>query len=140
MIKDSVLENWLKISDEPECIYRFNDCCAWPARWIEYAFYVKIELPYYSNRKEADALLKEAGSMEALWSRALQGVATPIGTDPEKARLGDVGIMQTHRFGQIGLIIAAPHQAFYRCERREDEVGVAGGVVRPRNMVQIWRV
>ncbi len=132
--REGKLLDWLKQSETIKCVWGRSDCSAWPAKWVEFLTGKPVPLPQYSSRDEADMMIANAGSLEVLWGRALQGIAEPIGTDPGLCKAGDVGILNTKRYGQTGVIIASPRLAYIKAE------GPGGGVIRPRNMVQIWRV
>lgn len=106
-----------------------TDCTMWPARWWARCGRTIKPLPVYSSEAEAREHIERAGSLEALWSWALECVPERYG-DPA---FGDVGIIASHRFGQVGGIFGDDGTFFWRASK-----GVA--LLRPRakTIIRIW--
>jgi len=78
-----------------------DDCSAVCALWArENGF--DIHLPHYTSQDEAHAIIDAAGGLMAVWDEVtLEGDLPERDGAPE---LGDVGIIDTRRFGPIGVI------------------------------------
>lgn len=83
-----------------EPVWGVDECTAAPAQWVREEGHA-FELPVYGNREEAQAIVDRYGSLAATWD-ALLGLPLRAG-DPE---LGDVAVIDTRRYGQIGGICA----------------------------------
>lgn len=123
-------------AQESESTWGVSDCSKWAASWVEQLHPGrKIALPKWSSREEAYQLIEAAGSLERLWSGALAGF------DAEHVRLfetgrpqlGDVGIIDTGRYGQVGGIFLHGEYFAWRAEK-----GVAFLV--PRTIVKAWSI
>lgn len=81
-----------------------SDCSAAPAKWIEREFGLSLDLPAYNSREEAHRCVTAAGGLANLWS----GIAIPGGLYEiyGEPQLGDIGIVDTRLYGQIGGIFA----------------------------------
>jgi hypothetical protein len=91
-------------------------------------------MPRWKSRDEALSLISAAGSLEALWSPALEdyGLRERYG-DPQP---GDVGIIKTHVFPQIGGIFLAHGLFAWRAEPH----GARLLHPRPRTIIKVWAV
>lgn len=124
-------------AQESESVWGVSDCSKWAASWVEQRHPGrKIGLPLWSSREEAYQLIEAAGSLERLWSDAL------VGSDIEhdirlfetgRPQLGDVGIIDTGRYGQVGGIFLHGEYFAWRAEK-----GVAFLV--PRTIVKAWSI
>lgn len=83
-----------------EPVWGEDECTAAPGQWVREEGHV-FTLPAYRNRAEAQAIIARHGSLAATWD-ALLGLPHRIG-EPE---LGDVAVIDTRRYGQIGGICA----------------------------------
>lgn len=82
-----------------------SDCSAAPALWWNEETGRKVELPAYSSREEAHAIIRRRGGLDAVWDDiAAQAGACQRYGDPE---VGDVAIIDTRLHGQIGGICGA---------------------------------
>lgn len=119
--------------DEPT-VWGESDCTAWARRWVEGVHGRRMDLPKWSSREEALAYIAEAGSLEALWSPAIENYGLRERySDPQA---GDVGIIQTHLFPQIGGIFLAHGLFAWRAEPH----GARLLRPRPRTIVKVWAV
>ena len=109
-----------------------SDCTAWPAKWVEYVHGRSLDLPRWGSADEAHAMIAEAGSLERLWSGALDvyGLRERLG-DPV---CGDVGIIETRIAGQVGVIFIHESLAALRGEPR----GVR--CIGTRQIVKAWAI
>ena len=105
-----------------------SDCCAWAAKWFEIATGETLNLTPYSSKEEALALKKDG--LLALWTDVLG--------DPrqewEAPEFGDVGIVDTARYGHMGVIFLNDGVAVWRLENGQPFP------FRPRNFVAFWSV
>lgn len=90
------------ISDEPVEWGR-NDCSAVPQRWLIENGIVP-ELPVYQSRDEAHAIIDRHGSLVAAWDWCLRN--DPLPERYAAPRLGDIAVVDTRLYGQIGGIVA----------------------------------
>lgn len=113
-----------------------SDCSAAPARWVEHETGVCLGLPSYRSREEAHALIAAVGGLDRLWSEYLApaGLFERIGA-PE---LGDVAVVDTRRYGQIGGICAAGGILLIRKDAGETGGWKPFGPVR--QFVKVWAV
>lgn len=107
-----------------------DDCCAWPARWIEREAGVTLALPAYDSAETAAAVIAAGGGLVDLVGGVLAEVGINEAGSPE---LGDVGIIRTGRFGLVGVIFAAGGAVYWR-----EAQGVT--VLIPRVVEIAWRV
>lgn len=107
-----------------------DDCSMFVARWVERETGLPLPLPSYGSRDEAHTLIAEAGSLAALWGNLAAEVGIHETGAPE---LGDVGVIDTSRFGQVGVIWLANGACYWR-----ESKGVT--LFQPRCYVKAWRV
>lgn len=112
-----------------EPVWGVDECTAGPAQWVREEGH-DIALPTYRSREEANAIIAQYGSLAATWS-ALSGLSERYG-EPE---FGDVAVVDTRRYGQIGGICA---NARYLIVRREEGGWSWMGPVR--TFVKVWAV
>ncbi|NGO63963.1 hypothetical protein G6N76_09780 [Rhizobium daejeonense] len=119
--------------DEP-MVWGESDCTAWARRWVEDVIGRKMHLPTWSSREEAIAYIAKAGSLDALWSDALDtyGLAERY-DDPQP---GDIGIIDTHIAGQVGGIFLNHGLFAWRAEPS----GARLLRPRPRTIIRVWAV
>lgn len=111
-----------------------DDCSAAPALWLGEELQVRIDLPAYSTREEAHALIAACeGGLVGLWDRHLPFLHERIGT-PQP---GDIGIIPTNPHGPMagmpmGVICGTPGVAL----RRHATHGWAP--IAPRLYLKVW--
>lgn len=110
-------------------IWGVDECTAGPAQWVREEGH-RIALPAYGNREEAQAIIARYGSLAQTWS-ALSGLEERYG-EPE---MGDVAVIDTRRYGQIGGICARGRVLIIR--RAEGGWTWFGPV---RSFVKVWAV
>lgn len=113
-------------------VWGVNDCTMWTAGWFERVRGYALDLDTYSSKDEAMALVEEAGSLADLWSDALAGNLEEQFGEPE---FGDVGVIRSRLFGQVGGIFGDDGVFFWRADR-----GTA--LLRPRKntIVKVWAI
>ncbi|MBB4185820.1 hypothetical protein GGE07_002470 [Sinorhizobium terangae] len=124
------LRAFLEEAQESESVWGVSDCSKWAASWVEQVHGRKIALPRWKSREEAHRLIARAGSLEALWSEALADFGLFQCGVPQ---LGDVGVIETGRYGQVGGIFLHGEYFAWRAE-----TGVAFLV--PRLIVKTWSI
>lgn len=80
-----------------------NDCSSVPHRWLRENG-IPAELPAYKSRDEAHAIIAQHGSLVATWDWCLRG--DPLRERYDDPRLGDIAVVDTRLYGQIGGIVA----------------------------------
>ncbi|HEX5935811.1 MAG TPA: hypothetical protein VFY63_16755 [Pseudorhizobium sp.] len=109
-----------------------SDCTAWARSWVEGIHGRRMNLPEWSSREDATAFITKAGSLDALWSPALDeyGLRERYG-EPQP---GDIGIIMTHVAPQIGGIFLNHGLFAWRAEPS------GARVLRPRQrtIVKVW--
>lgn len=107
-----------------------DDCSMFVARWVEQETGQPLVLPSYASREEAYARIAEAGSLAALWADIANEAGIPETGSPV---LGDVAVIETARFGQVGVICLENGVCLWR-----ETKGVT--IFPPRQIVAAWRV
>jgi hypothetical protein len=107
-----------------------SDCSAWAARWVAAESGRRLPLPAYAEEAEARALIAGAGGLTALWC----GIAARAGLGETACpALGDVGVLQTGAYGEVGVIFAADGLCALRTP-----AGVT--FLRPRRILRAWTI
>lgn len=111
-----------------------SDCTSWCAAWVKAVTGKTVPfLGSYSSLNEAHALIDAAGGLDVLWTQALARAG--IYQTPYPPQLGDIGIVDTRRFGPVGAIFAADGIALCRDDR-------GTGLLRPRapSIIKVWSI
>ncbi|WP_037448969.1 DUF6950 family protein [Sinorhizobium fredii] len=124
------LRTFLEAAQESECVWGVSDCTRWAADWVEQVYDRSLDLPRWSSREEAYRRIAKAGSLERLWSERLAVFGI---FETGRPQLGDVGIIDTGRYGQVGGIFLHGEYFAWRAE-----TGVAFLV--PRLIVKAWSI
>ncbi len=126
-IEDELRDFLCETQDSP-CDWTTSDCSRWPASWVRRVHGRDVPLPRWANKAEAHRLIDDAGSLSQLWSEALLSFGLRECGVPD---LGDVGVIDTARFGQVGGIFVAG--GYFACRT---ETGVI--YLMPRYIVRSW--
>ncbi|RVI83921.1 hypothetical protein CN188_09635 [Sinorhizobium meliloti] len=113
-----------------ESVWGVSDCSKWAAAWVEQVHGRKIRLPHWRSRHQAHRLIAKAGSLDRLWSEALAEFRL---FETGRPKLGDVGVIDTCRYGQVGGIFGHGDYFAWRAE-----TGVA--FIVPRIIVKAWAI
>lgn len=81
-----------------------DDCSACPALWVAEETGWKVDYPSYSSEAEGLALKARHGGLVPIWDERIGEHLVERFDDPQP---GDVGIIDTRLWGQIGGIILA---------------------------------
>lgn len=119
------------LADKP-VIWGETDCSATPHRWLM-ANGISAELPVYKSRDEAHAIIASRGSLVNVWDWCLR--STEIQERYGDPVLGDIAIVDTRIYGQIGGIVA---KGGILAIRRDDGAFHWFGPVR--KFVKVWAV
>jgi hypothetical protein len=110
-----------------------DDCSMLCAQWIADETGREIDWPAYDSREEAHALIDAAGGLVNVWEPCVRALALEVRFDlPE---IGDVGIIATHTFGDVGVIFLHGGAAMWRADR-----GIRVIAPRRHTIVRAWRV
>lgn len=111
-----------------QAVFGVDDCSPWCATWVEKVTGQRVIEPDWHSWEEAEAKIKAAGSLCALWRDALEGSILWETGVPE---FGDVGIIETRIAGQVSGIFLDHGRFVWR---------VKDGVsfLMPRNIVKVW--
>ncbi|OMQ44921.1 hypothetical protein [Ensifer sp. 1H6] len=124
------LRLFLEEAQDSACVWGVSDCSRWAASWVARVHGREVPLPRWSSKGQAHRLIICAGSLEQLWSEALLQFGLRECGAPQP---GDVGIIQTARFGQVGGIFIAGGYFAWRAE-----MGVI--YLTPRQIVKAWAI
>lgn len=128
-----MLKFYLAEAEDAPMVWGESDCSTWPAKWVERARGVGVSLPDWSSREEAHALMREAGSLVALWDEALSECGLFETGVPET---GDVGVILSHSHGEAGGIFLYGGYFAWRAEPKGYRI------LRPRQktIVKVWSI
>lgn len=128
------LQAFVEAAEGQPVVWGADDCTSWCAAWVKEATGFDVPmLAEYGSLQEAHQRIDEAGGLDVLWTEALARVG--IYSTPYDPVLGDVGIVRTAQFGNVGVIFAADGIALWRAE-------TGTGLLRPRrrNIVKVWHL
>ncbi|WLR92184.1 DUF6950 family protein [Shinella zoogloeoides] len=125
------LRAYLDAAGDAPMAWGISDCSRWAAGWVALVHGRPVDLPRWTSREEAHGLIREAGSLAALWADALFAFGLDEAGVPDA---GDVGIIDTGRFGQVGGIFLSGGYFAWRAEPR----GIL--ILLPRSIVRVWSI
>lgn len=111
MSRQDRLREYCDATKDVSAIWGVDDCTQWAANWVEKETGVIIPRIKYSSKIEALQLIKDAGSLYDIWDNALPFFQT---SNPNS---GDVCIVKTLRFGDIGAIWTRFGMVAWRAEK-----------------------
>ncbi len=120
------LQAYIEAAYERPMDWETDNCTYWPAEWVYRETGRTFDLPACRDRDQAQALIRAGGTLDRLWKGALYGF-----DETGRPGLGDVGVIDTGRFGQVGGIFL-PGQYF--AWRGENTVAF----ILPRFIVRAW--
>lgn len=107
-----------------------DDCTACCAKWLWRNGH-PFDLPPYSSKREAQAIIVRHGGLVEAWDAFLPA---SIGERFETPELGDIGIIDTRLHGPVGVIIAQGGICLWRDEHRGFHW------IKPRSFIKVWAV
>lgn len=130
---EAKLRAFIEEFDGRPVAYGRDDCAPFAALWVERATGRKLAIPPYDSREGGQELIRAAGGLVELCNdlMASAGFHQRYG-DPE---YGDVGILRTHAFGDVGGIFA---HAGHFLWRHAEGVGIV--VPRARYIQKVWAI
>ncbi|MEP9374991.1 hypothetical protein [Mesorhizobium sp. KR1-2] len=108
-----------------------DDCTSFAAGWVELISGIMVPRLKFNNQDEAHSLIAGHGGLLPIWENALRNF--PLRYEFDRPRLGDVGVVETSRFGEVGVIVAHDGIALWRAAK-----GTA--LLRPRRFVKVWAI
>ncbi len=119
--------------DGKPVVYGSDDCAPFAAQWIKEVTGRSLDIPVYDSREGGQALIHKAEGLANLCDRLLAdaSIYERYG-DPE---YGDVGILRTNAFGDVGGIFA--HAGVFLWRHAE---GVGVVCPRPRFILKVWAI
>lgn len=142
MTRGALLAAYVRATRGP-VVWGVSDCSTWPAQWVAEATGREVRWPAYASEDEARTMMADAGGLVPLW----RDVAESAGLrerDPalEAPAPGDVGVMLTRRFGDVGVIFgplagvpAGPWLAYWRSEDGARPISIRRATLRA-----VWEV
>ena len=132
MTRADLLQAHIEAVEGKPVVWGESDCTSWAAAWVRAATGAKVPiLGAYTSLDEAHTLIDEAGGLDVLWTRALAQI--DIFPTPYDPILGDVGVVNTSRFGPVGVIFGQDGIALWRADN-------GTGLLRPRrrDIIKVW--
>lgn len=109
-----------------------SDCTAYAAKWVELVTGRQVtKLASYSSREEAYSVINEFDRLSVIWDEALEKIG--IFERYDEPQIGDVAIVRTADFGDIGVIVANNGACLVRTEN-------GTRFMRPRSFIKVWAV
>lgn len=105
----ALLRQWIAQTPAGDIAWGRDDCTAWAAGWVQHLTGMALPRPAYASRAQALALIAQAGGLERIWEEAL----APF-PETQNPVLGDVGLIETARFGPVGCIVCEDGIAAWR--------------------------
>lgn len=141
MTRTELLAAYVRGTHGP-AVWGLSDCSTWPAQWVSEARGCEVRWPEYDTERDAAEMVAAAGGLVPLW-REVAGAVGLRERDVarEAPRPGDVGVILTRRFGDVGVIFAPPEVsdgpwlAYWRAE-----TGVRPISVRRSTILAAWEV
>lgn len=127
------LRAFIERFDGKPVVYGKDDCAPFAAQWVKEATGRSMAIPFYDSREGGQELIRKAGGLADLCDRLMSeaGLHERYG-EPE---FGDVGILRTNAFGDVGGIFA---HAGHFLWRHTDGVGVVAP--RVRFILKVWAI
>lgn len=108
------LNEFIERTGKQPFVWGVSDCSAAPVAWFNEAFGYSIKLPCYSDKEGAHNAIAKHGDLVGIWSAiAYDNTIPERHGDPE---LGDIAIIDTRLYGQIGGICGVHNVIFIRLE------------------------
>lgn len=130
---ESLLRTYIEGFDGKPVTYGLDDCAPFAGKWVEMATGRKLAIPHYDSREGGQELILRAGGMVELCDGLMNEAG--FGERYGEPQFGDVGILRTHAFGDVGGIFA--HGGIFLW-RHADGVGVV--CPRARYIQKVWAI
>lgn len=126
------LQVYIDAVKDTACEWGRDDCSMFAGRWIEREREIDLSLPRYRGEAEARAMIAREGGIVTIWDRIARESGILETSMPE---LGDVGLIETARFGPVGVIFTQDGMALWRAMR-----GLTVLQPRTRTIIKAWSV
>nr|BDD45595.1 hypothetical protein 11 [Chromatiales bacterium]BDD46442.1 hypothetical protein 12 [bacterium] len=130
---ESMLRTYVEGFDGKPVAYGLDDCAPFAGKWVEMATGRVLAIPRYDSREGGQELIRKAGGLVDLCDSLMFDAG--FGERYDDPQLGDVGILRTHAFGDVGGIFA--HAGIFLWRHAE---GVGVVVPRPRYIQKVWAI
>lgn len=130
---EAELRAFVEEYDGKPVVYGVDDCAPFAGSWVERATGRNLRLPAYDSRDGGQALIRSAGGLLDLCDGLMADAG--FGERYGDPLLGDVGILRTNAFGDVGGIFA---HAGHFLWRHAEGVGIL--VPRPRYILKVWAI
>ncbi|MGH6862446.1 MAG: DUF6950 family protein, partial [Phyllobacterium sp.] len=131
MTRAERLQAYVEATEGRPVKWGVDDCTSWVASWICAELGVDLPRLPFASRDDAHRIIHHFGSLDAIWRDRLKGYAN----ETSMPQLGDVGIVDTSRFGQVGVIFARDGHALWRAAH-----GTALLTPRPSSLITAWAI
>lgn len=118
-----------------------DDCSLWPLEWVSRETGQEIDVPVYSSREEAEAIVEAAGGLVAVWARLAPQLGLVEVAPGEVPPLGSVGVIAMTPPNQpTGCIFAHAQVACFRVDAPEGSKrdGVTMWGLRTKTILRAW--
>lgn len=130
MVRAELLKAYVEGWKDVPVVWGESDCTAYAAKWVEIVTGCHVpRLADYSSQSEALELISRNGGLLALWDEALAQAG--IFENHFEPRLGDVALVRTADYGDVGVIVANGGACILRTE-------AGTRFLRPRRFVKVW--
>jgi len=119
---------------DTEPVYGVDDCSAWPAQWVANITGRTLDMPVWHSRAEAEAMMDDAGGLMPIWDQVLGPAG--FGVRAGMPRFGDVGVIKTFGFRDVGVIFCELGSAAWRAHRG----GVRFLAPRHHTILKVWAI
>jgi len=133
MVNETLLRTYIEGFDGKPVTYGLDDCAPFAGKWVEMATGRKLAIPHYDSREGGQELIRSAGSLLALCDGLMSDAG--FGERYDEPQLGDVAILRTNAFGDVGGIFA--HAGIFLW-RHSEGVGVV--CPRARYIQKVWAI
>lgn len=107
------LSDYIKPYRGKQAVWGESDCCLFALGWVEATTNQTLKRPMYNGKREALALIKQAGGLANLCDSVLSPVAYKSRYLPE---LGEIAIIKTAHHGDVAVIGAGHGTALWRTQ------------------------
>lgn len=130
---EAELRAFVEEFDGRPVVYGTDDCAPFAALWVARATDRRLAVPFYDSREGGQILIRAAGGLLELCDALMTDAG--FGERYGEPEFGDVGILRTNAFGEVGGIFA---HAGHFLWRHAEGVGIL--VPRPRYILKVWAI
>ena len=130
---EAELRAFVECYDGKPVVYGKDDCAPFAGLWVERATGRTLAIPHYDSREGGQELIRAAGGLVELCDGMMADAG--FGERYGEPELGDVGILRTNAFGDVGGVFA---RAGIFLWRHAEGVGVIAP--RARYILKVWAI